>query len=382
MVPSHVRLLGHADLDNLENTSDSQIIIKKELSEALDGHGDADKPPSCSLCERDPGILRKIGAGACGAVFAQDERPLAIKLAKSSNRDDLWNDFLMHKLIYGHFEAHGITCVGIPQCPSFVPKERACFWEENPGIYEAAEPVCQLPTHGLISERIQPVDASIRRLLLERFCPDSGRIAAETDPANRDCLVRIYLGSLQGRAKSAFFSLRNFKLHLNQMLDMKLSKDFLSNMASKMATALAVMHWAARTDARDVEFALGGTTKGEGEAAGPPPNSWAGPRDDATNAEHTREIALWLLDFNQVRPITMDEAGVAQAVEAFKINDPYYPRPFQEDGVSRSLWETFVRDYKITSDRILEGCSPDMRMLPQLFVEQVTEMQRRKLTGS
>jgi hypothetical protein len=35
-------------------------------------------------------------------------------------------------------------------------------------------------------------------------------------------LVRVYLGSVQGKASQAFFSLRNFKLHLNQMLDLGL----------------------------------------------------------------------------------------------------------------------------------------------------------------
>lgn len=36
----------------------------------------------------------KIGAGACGAIFARDGgTPVAIKLAKSPNQTKLWNDY-------------------------------------------------------------------------------------------------------------------------------------------------------------------------------------------------------------------------------------------------------------------------------------------------
>lgn len=44
------------------------------------------EPHQSSIC--------KIGAGACGAIFARDGgTPVAIKLAKSPNQTELWNDY-------------------------------------------------------------------------------------------------------------------------------------------------------------------------------------------------------------------------------------------------------------------------------------------------
>jgi Zinc finger protein len=42
------------------------------------------------------------------------------------------------------------------------------------------------------------------------------------------------------------------------------------------------------------------------------------------------EIQMWLLGFNLCDNLTMDEADVDNAVQAFLINDPYYPRQAQE----------------------------------------------------
>jgi hypothetical protein len=41
--------------------------------------------------ERDEESFKKIGARACGAIFAQNGRSLVVKLAKS-HEEDLWND--------------------------------------------------------------------------------------------------------------------------------------------------------------------------------------------------------------------------------------------------------------------------------------------------
>ncbi|KAM0435243.1 hypothetical protein ACHAPT_003333 [Fusarium lateritium] len=128
-------------------------------------------------------------------------------------------------------------------------------------------------------------------------------------------------------------------MHLNHLIELDLGVD---ELASGMATALAVMHLAAQTDARDVEFALGSVTESlpgmsAAEIAALPPNSWTGPPSDDLEDFHHRKTVLWLLDFNQVRAITMDADGVEKAVEAFGINDPYYPRPLQESPVSQDL---------------------------------------------
>lgn len=54
------------------------------------------------------------------------------------------------------------------------------------------------------------------------------------------------------------------------------------------------------------------------------------------------ETKLWVLDFDKVQPITMDKAGVAKAVEAARLNDPYLPKPMQATADERETWNVFV----------------------------------------
>lgn len=93
--------------------------------------------------------------------------------------------------------------------------------------------------------------------------------------------------------------------------------------ARLMGQTLAMMHWIAEVDANDIEFVLA-PARDRGEA---------GIRN--TLGGH----CLWLLDFDCCRSITMDEAGVKQAVAAFFKNDPYYSQPLQP------LWQVFRQAY-------------------------------------
>ncbi|KAH6989286.1 hypothetical protein BKA56DRAFT_513458, partial [Ilyonectria sp. MPI-CAGE-AT-0026] len=280
-------------------------------------------------------VYRKIGGGACGAIIAQDGKSMVTKLSKSDS-EELWNDFVMHRLIAEKFKDCGITQIEIPKCYGFIPKTHQQFWDNNPDLANAAKDVCNLPTHALCAERILPLPEPTRTLLIEKFCPSRVKSEAFNSASNKDCLVRVYLGSLNGRSINRFFNLRNLKLYLNHMIELKMD---VAGMASDMAVALATMHWAAKTDARDVEFVLGSSTEPlsamtASEIAALPPNSLVGPQSGNLEDFHHRTTVLWLLDFNQVRRITMDEAGVAMAVEAFLLNDPYYPRPLQQNPVA------------------------------------------------
>ncbi|KAM0435242.1 hypothetical protein ACHAPT_003332 [Fusarium lateritium] len=71
--------------------------------------------------------FRKIGAGACGAIFGQHGKSIVIKVAKVSDNNDLWNDYLMHKLISEQLIKHGVTSVKVPRCYSFIPKDQKEF---------------------------------------------------------------------------------------------------------------------------------------------------------------------------------------------------------------------------------------------------------------
>ncbi|KAB2571406.1 hypothetical protein BFW01_g10021 [Lasiodiplodia theobromae] len=207
-------------------------------------------------------------------------------------------------------------------------------------------------------------------------------------PGNRDCLVRVYLGSRRQSAKRSerFFSLRNLKLHLNQMEELGMDAEVL---AAQVAGALATMHWKARVDGRGVEFVLGSVPPGmarlkpltAAELEGLEPGS-----DTERLVQKRAAVCLWLLDFDQCGNMSMDDKGVERAVEAFCGNEPYYPRPVVVvvvdgedggDGKDARLWKGFCARYLEISDRILSGTALP-RYLPRLMLESIEAHYREK----
>ncbi|KND86651.1 hypothetical protein TOPH_08714 [Tolypocladium ophioglossoides CBS 100239] len=328
--------------------------------------------------------FKKIGAGACGAVFAQDGQSFVAKLSKSDDHEALWNDYVRHLTFEELFNAYEVD-VKIPACYFFVPNDDPEFFKQHPRLVEAARHVCSLPTSALLTERIPPLPQATRSLLIDKYCRRRIKAKVMADHANRDCLVRVYLGSTQGKSGAMFFSLRNFKMHLNQMVDAQLDVE---PMAHGMGTAMAVMHWAAKTDARDVEFVLGSSaavyprTTNAGELQKPEPLTYTGPPSRRIEDYFCRTTELWVLDFNQVRTMTLDEAGVAQAVDAVKVNDPYLPKPLQESAIEKQAWDTFAASYLAASETVLkaEGHN-DALALPHVFLDGLVEAQRRKQQG-
>jgi hypothetical protein len=123
--------------------------------------------------------------------------------------------------------------------------------------------------------------------------------------------------------------------------------------AEVMAETLAIMHWVMQVDANDVEFVLA------------PPDGEKGKWDNVLGAH-----AMWMLDFDLCRDLSMDKAGVEQAVVAFWKNDPFYPRPDEES----FLWQAFRETYLSTSQRIVGDRPGDRRLeLAKLFVDSVEE---------
>ncbi|KAK0130439.1 hypothetical protein ONS96_000958 [Cadophora gregata f. sp. sojae] len=176
-----------------------------------------------------------------------------------------------------------------------------------------------------------------------------------------------------------FFTLRNFKLHLNQMNDLGLD---VATFAITMANALAVLHWEVKIDAADVEFVLGSAPT-EGHVRAPPYAELMKMKPDSSTyiigggmTFHQRVVHLWLLDFNMCKEIEMNDGGVAAAVEAFALNDRYYPRP----SVDENLWNIFCKQYEKTGERIF--AKTQFRDLPKKFTKDVVvEMQKRALVG-
>ncbi|KAJ1324113.1 DUF3669 domain-containing protein [Microdochium nivale] len=324
----------------------------------------------------------KIGAGACGAIFARVGSSV-LKLAKPSPFS-LSNDYQKHKLIRSHMLANGVH-INIPECHWFMDAHHAgSFFNANPQLAEVAGQVCNLPTSVLATQRIPPLPATTRAHLIRKFCAPHIRAEALQARANRDCLVRIYLGSMDGRSNRRVFSLRNLPLHLNQIVDLRLE---VRAVCREMARALAVMHWAAQTDARDVEFVLGGSSSSSSAGGAQATTSAPGASGTCSDLE-TQTVELWLLDFNLVRDVDLEneedhDAVLAKLVSAHDANDRYYPRPCQAHPLAKTLWNVFVTAYLETASLVLSNRRAEVQMLPGRFLQALVALERaRKEVGS
>ncbi|KAF2456025.1 hypothetical protein BDY21DRAFT_394269 [Lineolata rhizophorae] len=236
----------------------------------------------------------------------------------------------------------------------------------------------------LISTRIPPLPQRAHAYLINAYCAPHLVDRAHADGTNGDALARVYLGrgrryeSRDGEGRQAprrFFTLRNFGLSVAKLEDLLLkmngvtkegAADVVRHLATTMGAALAVMHSVAKLDARDVEFVLGGSSLGERAAvsmndiaatakslASSQLNARSDPPGTASTALTQSGMAFYLLDFNQCRHIGRDNTAVDTAVDAFFVNDPYYPRPpcrsdSSTDGEydeERKLWDAFVDGY-------------------------------------
>lgn len=332
--------------------------------------------------------FREIGKGACGIVYEQPDMVTVLKVARTLKADQLWNDYLMHTCVMEAFREWNITDTLVPNVLFYIShgKNEATkdldWWNEN-GSRFPDDPILN---DVLVSERILPLSSTIRGSLIDLYCPDRIKDSARKSQANKDCLVRVYLGRRDKRPRS-FFTLRNFGLCVDMMEELGLD---IHGLARDIAEALAVMHWGAMVDGRDVEFVLGsGPTMSQTPAVVRPLTyeELKVLRPCSTTVHMTtrnftkRKTQLWVIDFNQCSKIPMTKEGIASAVEAYLINDPYFPRPLAENTKDRDLWNTFREAYVEKSNVIVDGKSPEIRALPGVFLELLVAAQRKRLAG-
>lgn len=327
--------------------------------------------------EKEEALWDQIGSGSCGAIFAPRGRSEVIKVAKKEN-NSLWNDFLMHRKILRSVIKYPELRVKFPHCLGFA-QTKEDFFSDKPSLKKLASDFCTVPADVLVSERILPLPEPTRTHLIEKFCPPGLKETAHADEANKDCLVRPYLGARTRNLSNRFFSLRNFKLHIDNMELLHLD---LPLIASSMGQALAVVHWDARTDGRDIEFALGSTRTPNmlfhDEPLDINEKKLVGPRSCNLDDFYWRQTQLFCLDFNQVRDITMDEPGVDMAVDAFNANAPYYPRPLGPYDTEKEAWHAFARAYFTMAACILEYEDSQVRGLPVMFLRKIVAIERAK----
>ncbi|KAL4916997.1 zinc finger protein-domain-containing protein [Aspergillus aurantiobrunneus] len=251
------------------------------------------------------GLESRIGAGFCGTVWAADAHPESAFKQEDGGRDrSLENDSRMHQ--------HLGNCIEetLGQARDTHPHIHAIL-HRFPEGYQ--------PCNMIHAQRIPAMNAETRRLLTERYCPQELVKEILNSDTNRDCLIRPYLGRRRISRPSKFkaFSLRNYPLHIDQMVEIGVPEQDVHGYVRTMAEALAVMHW----------FVL------------------AAPNNRPDKKQETRKTwsnilgdhEMWVLDFDLVRSMSMDEQGVRQAVGAFLKNDPFFPRPGQHP----ELWSTF-----------------------------------------
>jgi len=169
---------------------------------------------------------------------------------------------------------HQITPVKLPQVFNFHEKpssdhlDNQQWWDTHLPLFHPCQrsPSFPMPSQTLFTEHIPPLPLAAREALISLYCPPTHQDSVRQDDINTDCLARVYLGRRRKphAPSPANFALRNYNLHLDQMLDLGLP--VVEKFAPAMGEALAWMHWGAGVDAFDVEFVLGEsrqTPKGE-----------------------------------------------------------------------------------------------------------------------
>ncbi|KAF1808847.1 hypothetical protein P152DRAFT_369925, partial [Eremomyces bilateralis CBS 781.70] len=259
-----------------------------------------------------------IGEGSCGTVWSADDTHYAIKREEGGSEGSLYNGFVMHQ------KALKAALVTTPDSPNYVPVDDP-WWNDHLERF----PNGHRPCNALISERIPHFPREVRDRIIDRYSPESIRASSKEAVANRDCLIRPYLGCRRQHkpdSESQAFSLRNYPLHADQMEELGLDTTLY---AKKLAEGLAELYWKVRLDADDVEFVLA------------PPRKTDDEFQTVLKSETLGDHSIWILDFDRCKSITLDGYGVTQAVIAFVNNDPYFPQPGSDNEKDEALWKTF-----------------------------------------
>ena len=312
-------------------------------------------------------LYREVGRGSCGIVFQRPGCTYVAKRALSDDVTELWNDSQVHVALNDVLKAQYQVPYGlkVPKCLGFqgcTNETDRAFWHNEGAKFPHQ---WRSPGNLLISEYIHPLPAGIRTALIELYCKPELQDSAKTSPGNEHCLVRLYLGRRRRSSRpSTFFSLKNFKLYLDQMRDLELD---LNTIAKEMAYGLATLHWKVGVDGRDVEFVLGSesctalrlTPPSDKDLQALEPGKTTLPRSARLNSQN-QGVSIWMLDFNQCRRIKPDPDGVEQCVDAFFINDPYFPRPCR-DLEDDQVWTIFKLEYLKVSQHVAgPGQSPEL----------------------
>ncbi|KAF8513426.1 hypothetical protein BU17DRAFT_53305 [Hysterangium stoloniferum] len=138
-------------------------------------------------------------------------------------------------------------------------------------------------------------------------------------------LCRLYFGKIiaTGGRPNKFFNSANFPLDVaryTQVLSSVTSTTLPSveEIATGMGEMLGRLHWLAGYDGRDIEFVMGGASFSR-----------------STQLITTSKLRSWL----------RKKEDIKQLVDAFFINDPYYPRPRAIDPIYQHFRTGYINAY-------------------------------------
>ncbi|UNI20979.1 hypothetical protein JDV02_007015 [Purpureocillium takamizusanense] len=342
-------------------------------------------PESSPAAESMP--FDKIGAGSCGVVFRVGDSSKIVKVAKDTGSSALRRDLRVHMATYYQIRRYCVDDVEVPQPIAYFPlgcREHTIFNTWYPRFAAAMEREGFLSAAQFsVAEHISPPPERFLELLIKNLCPKKFQARARRSLLDRDCLVRVFLGKVAHRGEGGqTFPLPDIALHLEELVEIGISVE---DVARGMGRTMAVMHWAVRHDGGGVKFVLGGkrvrqdvpgldhygSDAEDGTYIGPDVVPFEG-----VGVCYTHKTWLFLLDFDQAKPMSMDEAGVQQAVGAMEANASYFPRPGGRTEHQCRAWKAFAEAYMVESAEVInkERLESDVSRLPRLFIRALVDM--------
>lgn len=334
--------------------------------------------------------FREIGTGSIGKVFEHPGTVWAYKLPLTDDVGKLWNNYVMSQRIQSSFNQLGRKAgqVLIPNTPWYAQAHTTAFWDFNLDRFAFTDQFQRRPRDVMCVERVLPLPKPTRERLIDLYCPEKHREATKKYEPNKDCLIKPLFGRKRqsNNSRVQIFSLRNFKLHLDQIREIGFEELHAFDILNAMADALAVLHWHTKIDGMDIEFLLGSTPAEEQKVRRSMPLELLltskGPKSTFeyitnSNVDFTRRVTnLWLLDFDACSGISMDEIGVEKACKAFLETEPFFPRPVERDldPEAADLWSAFGDPYLHTANQFVEN---QYKHLPGLFLTTVTKSYKR-----
>ncbi|KAI1781599.1 hypothetical protein LXA43DRAFT_908313 [Ganoderma leucocontextum] len=257
---------------------------------------------------QEPTTPTRIGAGSFATVFASPGRPIAIKVAHAPDHAAQveWE--------FSSLQALHATTQNDLDALFVVPRPLAYYDPLTQKLLESPHPL-RIRAH---------------------FYPTRTVSSSNSVPLPLPLMCRLYFG--KELRPSAFVNPTNFPLDAARYDLLQGGDDDIppkNEVAAGMGEMLALIHWHAGYDARDVEFVMAGA-----------PDSAA--------------VRLYVIDFNQMRAFHRDEGDVSELVDAFCANDPYYPRPVPGE----ALYDSFKRGY-------IGACPSETRERAALFLQAI-----------